>query len=339
MLPAAEAVARQRAAQIVLRVDDGQPAVALDAFEQGRREDPPGRAAQHVERLPQHVAVGDAHGQLAGQRLRQQAAHRFVEAAAGAPLGRIDQQEAAVGDVPAQARDVRLRRQREAPVARQHQERVAEEVGIGRPDLRRVGRGRHAGAADDLPGQAAQRGRARIGQPRQREAREAEQRPVADRERATRPDQLKRRGRDAARQGPPGAAQKTPARGTSGRGHVDVPRHSALFACAALSTTLAAACVSPRSQFCWWRGMAVAAPARRRRGRRARARPRRRPRREAQPARAAGAAAHRPASRRPPKQFPKLRQASLLHKYQLGIAMMPGVGYRGIFPYRAPTTR
>jgi hypothetical protein len=37
---------------------------------------------------------------------------------------------------------------------------------------------------------------------------------------------------------------------------------------------------------------------------------------------------------RPPKQFPKLRQASLLHKYQLGIAMMPGVGYRGIFPYQ-----
>ena len=36
---------------------------------------------------------------------------------------------------------------------------------------------------------------------------------------------------------------------------------------------------------------------------------------------------------RPPKQFPKLRQASLLHKYQLGIAMMPGVGYRGIFTY------
>ena len=38
---------------------------------------------------------------------------------------------------------------------------------------------------------------------------------------------------------------------------------------------------------------------------------------------------------RPPKQFPKLRQASLLHKYQLGIGMMPGVGYRGIFPYSA----
>ena len=56
---------------------------------------------------------------------------------------------------------------------------------------------------------------------------------------------------------------------------------------------------------------------------------RRRPRRRAR----------RPASRRPPKQFPKLRQASLLHKYQLGIAMLPGIGYRGIFPYQAPTTR
>jgi hypothetical protein len=39
-------------------------------------------------------------------------------------------------------------------------------------------------------------------------------------------------------------------------------------------------------------------------------------------------------SGRPPKQFPKLRQASLLHKYQLGIAVLPGVGFRGIFPYQ-----
>jgi hypothetical protein len=35
-----------------------------------------------------------------------------------------------------------------------------------------------------------------------------------------------------------------------------------------------------------------------------------------------------------PKSFPKLRQASLLHKYQLGIAVMPGVGFRGVFPYQ-----
>src|SRR6185436_4891172 len=33
---------------------------------------------------------------------------------------------------------------------------------------------------------------------------------------------------------------------------------------------------------------------------------------------------------RPPKSFPRLRQPSLLHKYQLGIAMMPGIGFRGI---------
>jgi hypothetical protein len=44
-----------------------------------------------------------------------------------------------------------------------------------------------------------------------------------------------------------------------------------------------------------------------------------------------------PSVTRPPKQFPKLRQASLLHKYQLGIAMMPGVGFRGIFPYGGAT--
>jgi hypothetical protein len=41
-----------------------------------------------------------------------------------------------------------------------------------------------------------------------------------------------------------------------------------------------------------------------------------------------------PGLARPPKSFPKLRQPSLLHKYQLGIAMLPGVGFRGIFPYK-----
>ena len=46
-----------------------------------------------------------------------------------------------------------------------------------------------------------------------------------------------------------------------------------------------------------------------------------------------------PSVTRPPKQFPKLRQASLLHKYQLGLAVMPGVGYRGIFPYAGAKTR
>jgi hypothetical protein len=42
-----------------------------------------------------------------------------------------------------------------------------------------------------------------------------------------------------------------------------------------------------------------------------------------------------PSVTRPPKSFPKLRQASLLHKYQLGIAVLPGIGFRGIFPYAA----
>jgi hypothetical protein len=42
-----------------------------------------------------------------------------------------------------------------------------------------------------------------------------------------------------------------------------------------------------------------------------------------------------PSVTRPPKAFPKLRQASLLHKHQLGIAMLPGIGFRGIFPYAA----
>src|SRR5690349_5581251 len=41
-----------------------------------------------------------------------------------------------------------------------------------------------------------------------------------------------------------------------------------------------------------------------------------------------------PGIMRPPKTFPKLRQASLLHKNQLGIAVLPGIGFRGIFPYQ-----
>src|SRR6266487_4660447 len=41
-----------------------------------------------------------------------------------------------------------------------------------------------------------------------------------------------------------------------------------------------------------------------------------------------------PGIMRPPRTFPKLRQASLLHKNQLGIAVLPGIGFRGIFPYQ-----
>src|SRR5262252_2098708 len=47
-----------------------------------------------------------------------------------------------------------------------------------------------------------------------------------------------------------------------------------------------------------------------------------------------GEAGPPPGIMRPPKSFPKLRQASLLHKNQLGIAVLPGIGYRGIFPYQ-----
>src|SRR5437773_1700415 len=49
---------------------------------------------------------------------------------------------------------------------------------------------------------------------------------------------------------------------------------------------------------------------------------------------APGQAGPAPGIMRPPKAFPKLRQASLLHKNQLGIAVLPGIGYRGIFPYQ-----
>jgi len=54
----------------------------------------------------------------------------------------------------------------------------------------------------------------------------------------------------------------------------------------------------------------------------------------ASPAGASGPDATSTVAGRPPKAFPKLRQASLLHKYQLGIALLPGIGFRGIFPYQ-----
>jgi hypothetical protein len=35
-----------------------------------------------------------------------------------------------------------------------------------------------------------------------------------------------------------------------------------------------------------------------------------------------------------PKEFPALTQPSLSHKLQFGIAVLPGTGYRGVFPYQ-----
>jgi hypothetical protein len=44
----------------------------------------------------------------------------------------------------------------------------------------------------------------------------------------------------------------------------------------------------------------------------------------------AGTAAPRP----PTKRFPRLVNPSMSHRFQFGIAMLPGTGYRGIFPYQ-----
>jgi hypothetical protein len=149
-------------------------------------------ALRNVERFPKHVRLGNADRQLAGQRLRQQPAHRFIEAAARPTLRRIDQQEAAVGDVPTQARDIGFGRQREPPVTRQHQERMPEQVRVVQAHLDRIGGSHDAGAANDLPRQPAERRRSRVGQPRDREAREAKQRAIADGQRLARAGQQQR---------------------------------------------------------------------------------------------------------------------------------------------------
>jgi hypothetical protein len=49
---------------------------------------------------------------------------------------------------------------------------------------------------------------------------------------------------------------------------------------------------------------------------------------------AAAPPAAAPTPRRKRKVFPKLRQASLVHDMQFGIALLSGTGYRGIFPYQ-----
>jgi hypothetical protein len=41
-----------------------------------------------------------------------------------------------------------------------------------------------------------------------------------------------------------------------------------------------------------------------------------------------------PSARARPKAFPRLAQPTLSHYQQLGIAVLPGTGYRGIFPYQ-----
>ena len=52
------------------------------------------------------------------------------------------------------------------------------------------------------------------------------------------------------------------------------------------------------------------------------------------PVSAAAVVAVVPAIRPPPKTFAPLRAPSLSHRLQFGIALLPGTGYRGIFPYQ-----
>ena len=82
-----------------------------------------------------------------------------------------------------------------AAIARQHQERIAKQVGIGRAQLGAVGRRDQARAPHQLPRQALQRRRTRVGQAGQRQAREAKQRSVADRRRPARRRQPRRGSR------------------------------------------------------------------------------------------------------------------------------------------------
>src|SRR5690606_29614864 len=95
----AEVVARPGAAEIVLHVGDRHAAVAQDALHDRAHRHAADRSLEPVERAVDHVVLGD---QLeAGGRRRveglDELAHRAVEGAAGRPLGRVDEEEAAEG--------------------------------------------------------------------------------------------------------------------------------------------------------------------------------------------------------------------------------------------------
>jgi hypothetical protein len=52
------------------------------------------------------------------------------------------------------------------------------------------------------------------------------------------------------------------------------------------------------------------------------------------PASTKGVSSPPPSARARPKAFPRLAEPTLSHYQQLGIAVLPGTGYRGIFPYQ-----
>jgi hypothetical protein len=101
-----------------------------------------------------------------GRRVERldQLADRAVERAAGRPLGRVDEEEAAEGEEAAQRLDLAHARHRELAVAGQVEERrlVQASAGVAQGDDPRLGRDRDRRALVDLPGDPLERGGARV---------------------------------------------------------------------------------------------------------------------------------------------------------------------------------
>ena len=232
-----------------------------------------------------------------------------------------------------------FRRQRERAIARQHQERVAEQV-RGRPAGARPGRTpstRWCGGRPPRPGGAARSAAGRAG-PAARCARTGT--ATARRWRAARA--FASSAAAAAAAAVDGAAARggaNPVMATAPHGHIPLSAYTLRLGCAA--TRLALAVVGDGSRGGLGRGgpapaqraadatrpppAAPAAAARRRRtgSPRAGSRPRARGRRPVTPT----------VSDLRPSSSPSCGRPSLLHKYQLGIAMLPGLGFRVIAPY------
>src|SRR5262249_9579340 len=133
-------------------------------FELARRRDAPGDGPRQVERLVDHVVVGERLEAGRGRReeLGDELAHGGVEVAAGAALRGIDEEKAAEGEVAARVLELARGGRRELLVAREVKERRLEELLLREPDADRVvARPLDRGADGDLGAKALEPRRAR----------------------------------------------------------------------------------------------------------------------------------------------------------------------------------
>src|SRR6202022_3520275 len=100
-LPGAERVAGQRADEVVPGVQDSKSSAQLERFQVRAGSDAPRRPVEQVERLVEHVVAGNAPELRARNDPGDDLARRLLESAAASRAGIIQQQEAAVAEVPA----------------------------------------------------------------------------------------------------------------------------------------------------------------------------------------------------------------------------------------------